>query len=371
MEEKYVCSVCGEEYGREDLIEFDGDLLCSDCLDNETTVCSRCGERIWTNDNEGDDQMPLCSRCYDYYYTTCEDCGRVISIDDAYYDDEDSDTPYCCSCHERRQSQIHIHDYGYKPDPIFYGAGNRFFGIELEIDGSGKDEGNAEIIENTANYSDELIYIKSDGSLDEGLEIVTHPMTLDFHMNHMPWQNVMNKALELGYMSHKTTTCGLHIHTNRTCFGEDYEQQEDCISRVLFFVERFWQELLKFSRRTESSIKRWAARYGIKDKPKDVMDTAKKGYGGRYTCVNITNYSTVEFRIFRGTLRYTTLIATLQLVNEICDVALFMSDDELGSLSWPEFVSRIDEKKNPELIKYLKERRLYVNEPVVVGEEEK
>ncbi len=83
-------------------------------------------------------------------------------------------------------------------------------------------------------------------------------------------------------------------------------------------------------------------------------------------CINLQNTDTVEFRIFRGTLKYNTLIATLQLVDRICDVAFSMSDGEIKSMSWTTFVS---ECSQPELIQYLKERRLYVNEPVS-GEEE-
>lgn len=91
------------------------------------------------------------------------------------------------------------------------------------------------------------------------------------------------------------------------------------------------------------------------------MDHAKKQNNGRYACVNLCNYSTIEFRLFRGTLKYNTLIATLQLVNRICNMAVEMTDDDFTALSWPEFVSDITE---PELICYLKERRLYVNEPI-------
>lgn len=149
---------------------------------------------------------------------------------------------------------------------------------------------------------------------------------------------------------------------NRDCFTVDINKQEECISRILFFVERFWEELLRFSRRTQAQVNRWAARYGYKNRPKEILEHAKKGYGGRYTCVNITNYATIEFRIFRGTLKWNTLIATLQLVNEICNVAFFMSDEELAALSWCEFVERLDHDRYPELITYLKERRLYVNE---------
>ena len=95
----------------------------------------------------------------------------------------------------------------------------------------------------------------------------------------------------------------------------------------------------------------------------EILDHAKKGYhGGRYTCVNLTNRDPIEFRMFRGTLKYNTLIATLQLVDRICDVAIYLSDDELKALSWTSFVSGC---QAPELVRYLKERRLYVNEPVM------
>lgn len=77
--------------------------------------------------------------------------------------------------------------------------------------------------------------------------------------------------------------------------------------------------------------------------------------------LNLCNYSTIEFRIFRGTLKYNTIIATLQLVAHICIMAANMTDEEFTALSWPEFVSTITE---PELITYLKERRLYINEPI-------
>ena len=182
----------------------------------------------------------------------------------------------------------------------------------------------------------------------------------------MPWLDIMEKAISLGYRSHKTKTCGLHIHVNRSSFGESHDKQEECISRVLFFVERFWQELLKFSRRTEGQLSRWAARYGIRDNPKATLDNAKKSYTGRYTCVNLTNSDTIEFRIFRGTLKYNTFVAALQLVNKICDISIKMTDEEIASLNWCDFVASVEDQ---ELIRYLKERRLYVNDLIECEEE--
>ena len=47
-------------------------------------------------------------------------------------------------------------------------------------------------------------------------------------------------------------------------------------------------------------------------------------------------------------------------------MALSLSDEELQAMSWTTFVSGCQEK---ELLQYLKERRLYVNEPITTEEE--
>jgi len=65
--------------------------------------------------------------------------------------------------------------------------------------------------------------------------------------------------------------------------------------------------------------------------------------------------------MFRGTLKSNTIFATLQLLDRICDVAVFLSDEEVQAMAWTTFVSGCTQ---PELVQYLKERRLYVNEPV-------
>ena len=193
-------------------------------------------------------------------------------------------------------------------------------------------------------------------------EIVLHPMTLDYHINTMPWEAVLHKARELGYYSHQARTCGLHIHVSRAAFGDTETQRDTCIARILYFFEKHWEELLKFSRRTPRQLDRWAARYGYKEQPGDILAQAKNGrHSGRYTCVNLTNDDTIEFRMFQGTLKYNTLIATLQMIQRICDVAICLSDEELKMMSWTTFVVGCT---SPELVQYLRERRLFVNEPV-------
>jgi len=367
MTQNEICGVCYEHHPHEDLVEFGGELVCERCLAVETTACSRCGERIWNDDNCGNSGTPLCQSCYDDYYTSCSQCGQLMPSEDAIYHDDTYDYPFCYNCDSRSRSGYAIQDYYYKPTPIFHGNGERYFGVELEVDDGGESDTSASAVMKIANADADNLYCKHDGSLDDGFELVTHPMTLDYHMSEIPWEKCLDQLKSMGYLSHRAGTCGLHIHVNRSTFGDTAEEQEEVIARILYFFEKHWDELLKFSRRTSRQLERWAARYGYKDHPKDILDHAKKYESDtRYTCINLQNKNTIEFRIFRGTLKYNTIIATLQLVDQICDVAISLSDDKLREMSWTTFVSRCTQ---PELIQYLKERRLYVNEPVETEED--
>ena len=71
----------------------------------------------------------------------------------------------------------------YKPKPVFYGQVTRFFGVELEVDDGGED---CDYAEQLLSITGKRMYIKHDGSLDEGFEMVTHPMTLEYHCRDFP-----------------------------------------------------------------------------------------------------------------------------------------------------------------------------------------
>lgn len=360
MSNPLTCPHCGQT--RPELHSFNGQRLCSDCLEALTETCDCCGQQFMRNEIHREQDLSLCLPClsaYDY----CVQCGRLVPAGELRYRGHDG---YCDSCLADRCSGQGIESYYYKPEPIFFGEGRRYLGVELEVDEGGESDSRARQLMRLVNHTHEHIYIKHDGSLTDGMEIVTHPMTLDYHISMMPWAELLREAVHMGYCSHKSCTAGLHVHVNRSAFGRATAEQEDVIARILFFVENHWNELLKFSRRTQDQIEQWASRYGRKDDPKAVLDHAKKNHYQRYKCVNLTNGSTIEFRMFRGTLKLNTLLATLQMVDRICDVALLLSDQEVQNLTWTDFVSGC---KAPELVQYLKERQLYVNEPVSADEE--
>ncbi len=119
-----TCSHCG--CTADNLIEFHDRLLCPDCLEEMTDVCVDCGIRFWnreclTNDH-GD---PICPDCCDRNYTRCTRCGSLISLDSCWYP-YDNDDPYCSDCCSDIENST-IHDYYFKPRPIFYGTGPCFF----------------------------------------------------------------------------------------------------------------------------------------------------------------------------------------------------------------------------------------------------
>ena len=260
MTEPRTCAHCGTAEG--ELTEFNGRLYCPDC-----------GSRfLRTHNRSENDDFPICPECYDRDYTRCVRCGRIIDTDHCWYP-LDNDDPYCADCCSTIENSP-IHDYYFKPYPIFYGEGPRYFGVELEIDDGGECDSSAEALMDIVNQSRTLTYCKHDGSLDDGFEIVTHPMSLDCQLHEMPWAEVLDKAIGMGYLFHQAGTCGLHIHVSRKAFGDTLDAQDNAIARVLFFVERHWAELLRFSRRTQRQLEQWAARYGYRDRPGEMLDDA-------------------------------------------------------------------------------------------------
>ena len=87
--------------------------MCDDCFEAKTTVCECCGDRIWEEDANGDRIITLCNHCYQHNYTNCEECGALIHNDNTYYENSDSDYPYCYTCYQKL-FESSIKSYCYK-----------------------------------------------------------------------------------------------------------------------------------------------------------------------------------------------------------------------------------------------------------------
>lgn len=346
----FCCEKCGEIFSYDDAVTVDCGyrdemVVCESCAEDNYYQCDDCGN--WFSDHrirQDSFDNCICDECYDRRWYTCDSCGRLVNTDDVHVSRNGS--AYCDDCYDGCGSDS-FHDYSYKPDPEFHFRSSELeklkllrgryisgyeaqvdlltFGVELEVD---KGDDHDKLCDELAAL-DQPIYMKHDGSLgDEGVEIVTHPCSLAYHQYELRWAEISRICKANGYTSHDAVTCGLHVHVGRMALGSDRTERYSTAAKLVWLVWRLKDEMLKFSRRGKSELDRWAAFPDLPDPKALAKDGLLTKYAletvgdGRYQAVNLVPSETVEFRLFRGTLKRDTLIATLQLVNNLVKYAM-------------------------------------------------
>jgi len=230
------------------------------------------------------------------------------------------------------------------------------YGLEIEV-----DDGNhsPELMEYLEELKD-LIRLKSDGSLNNGFEVVTFPMTLDCHRTLMPYTEMFQRLHDDGYTSHENSTCGLHIHVGRTAFGNTARSQNPAIGRFIWLTEVFKEQIKKFSRRREY---RYCQFYGFMANmsPKQMLKYARdENRHSRYKAVNLQNAGTVEVRIFKGSLKATTVLASIELCDYLKNYAVNNKDETkyTSALTWNDVISGVSSRTYPNLRSYLVKKGL-------------
>lgn len=328
----WTCAVCngkcGEDDSRCEACHYCENCCacwsCRDCdrqfLANKTQCsnCQRCENccDCWycngCNETLGQDTY-ACSNCYlcsggCCECRTCESCDQNVSNDDWC---RRCDACQSCCDDECNRSEA-VHGYSYKPRPWFYHEADensdrvRFYGIELEVNGS---------IDRAAPTQDRLAdhaYLKEDGSLDSGFEIVTHPHS--FRSMRKLWSQFFEKPV-LGLSSFKSGECGLHIHISRKRLTQAQ------IRRMVVFLNAPENTPL-----IERIAQRGSNHYS-QISPKKLA-TALRGYG-RYEALNLENEHTVELRIFRGSYRLDRVLKALDFADALVEFTRDCSYREL------------------------------------------
>ena len=317
--------------------------FCKSCRDDNAYRCDDCGEYFTEGNIHEDSRHTVCDHCYEDHWYTCYECGALVRDDDVcWYNGE----AYCSDCVPDEDS-YNFHDYSYKPDPEFqFRAGelskltkdNGFtvssyearkylptFGVELEVD---KGDDHCRLSDELAELN-QPIYMKHDGSLgDEGVEIVTHPCSLAFHQYELRWAEIARVCKANNYKSHDARTCGLHIHVGLASLGSGYREQRVVKAKLVLLACRFQSQLTTFSRRGTDELNHWAAFPNVSDITEDMGEGDLQNIAlgtecaGRYQAVNLCPENTVEFRLFRGTLKRDTILASLQLVSNLVKYAM-------------------------------------------------
>jgi hypothetical protein len=338
-----------------------GDQLCDDCAPRYF-ACSHCEQTSRNDDAQRtEDDEEVCERCADRYYTyssvqqrhipndrtvTLEDSGEVVSItwaernayqgsDDEWYEDE-----------ENRPNRA-LHDYcenvlehcRYDKQALVSGA--LVFGVELEIEPvRGSSQG--QLVEALGGRTGEQFILKEDGSLVDGVEIVTVPLTLENHLMRFNWQELLPSVLSIGMSGAGTENCGMHVHINKAALSPLQ------IGKMLVFLNS-----PAMRSRITTIAQRESNTYCERGEKK--LTDGRGHSENRYDIVNVS-LRTVEIRMFRGTLRADRVFKNLEFCHAL---VRYCRDASLKAVEeWSEFASWLLKRRSqyPNLIRFLAEK---------------
>lgn len=279
---------------------------CAECFEDHTWRCSNCDDHVHESiapRDWGSDCDAVCRSCLDYLderdREEQEAARRVIGC---YHD------------HARRSVTAPV------PSDWTLRHGGRYFGVELEVERTtGADDADAlaaallEAGNGLATGAARKLFAEHDGSLTDGFELITQPMGLDTHATL--WAHVLGTDAARMLRSHDTQTCGLHVHVSRT--GLTRLQ----IAKAVVFLN---------DSRNENFIRAIARRYDTHyccRKSKSLGRAARSD--DRYEMLNLTNSRTVEFRLFRGTMRHETLMACVEFAHAVLEFSRHASCADL------------------------------------------
>ena len=274
------------------------------------------------------------------------DCdGDIAHTDDLYYWECDGEYHHSPEYEEDEDEEEEeddcdmdaacINSYSYRPSMKFHKLSNEnenapFFGIELEVERKNstglKHKYMAGMIEH------EHWYFKTDGSLTDGFEIVTHPMTFNYiKQAEKTFSDSLKLLVENGYNSYDANTCGMHIHISKNNFTTWH------LYRFLkFFVENK-EFIVSISQRKMEKLKKWANIEDDSDFSLIYKAKKKDGNSERYVAINLKNTATIEIRIFRGTLNNNSFMKNIEFAH-----SLFMYTKENKDISLDGFKSYIE-----------------------------
>lgn len=219
----------------------------------------------------------------------------------------------------------HVHQYGYKPTPTFFGKtdNHKYIGVELELMYGGTTDENAEKICNGFNE----LYAKRDGSLTRGLELVTEPCSVGYHIKDFGWETVVDRAKRLGYED--ASGSGIHVHVSR-----DFWKDQNKIADLILFSDLYRENIFTFSGRTASKFNEWAAMYFNIENTRMRMSKSNVTLMDEYMqCrshtrgINIKPRNTVEFRFFASTTNADRVKSIVEFVDCVSDVSLLPREE--------------------------------------------
>lgn len=248
------------------------------------------------------------------------------------------------------RSKTYIHQFNYVPKYIKHFMPGEsedttlLLGAEIEVGGnnnisSDNDKNSTvkkciQIMNGSDSDEENLIYSTHDSTVQ--IEFDTMPCSLEFHKNKMNYREMFEYLDKEGYKGHDCETAGLHIHANRNYLGKSRISQELIISKILYILEKFNDEICVIARRDNE----YSEFVGSKKEENSLVELyGKYKDHGKRAALNLQHKDTIEFRMFKSTLKYETFILTLEFVKDIIDYAKSASIEEIELIKWSDLMN--------------------------------
>lgn len=248
------------------------------------------------------------------------------------------------------RSKTYIHQFNYVPKYIkhfMHGESEDttlLLGAEIEVGGnnnisSDNDKNSTvkkciQIMNGSDSDEENLIYSTHDSTVQ--IEFDTMPCSLEFHKNKMNYREMFEYLDKEGYKGHDCETAGLHIHANRSYLGKSRILQELVISKILYILEKFNDEICVIARR-DNDYSEFAGEKQNEDSIVELYGKYKDK--GKRAALNLQHKDTIEFRMFKSTLKYETFILTLEFVKDIIDYAKSVDIEEIELAKWSDLMN--------------------------------
>lgn len=275
--------------------------------------------------------------------------NRLINNVRASSNSREFEREYFCSFVSSR-SKTYIHQFNYVPKYIKHFMPGEsedttlLLGAEIEVGGnnhvtSDNDKNSTvkkciQIINGSDSDEENLIYSTHDSTVQ--IEFDTMPCSLEFHKNKMNYREMFEYLDKEGYKGHDCETAGLHIHANRSYLGKSRISQELVISKILYILEKFNDEICVIARR-DNDYSEFAGEKQNEDSIVELYGKYKDK--GKRAALNLQHKDTIEFRMFKSTLKYETFILTLEFVKDIIDYAKSVDIEEIELAKWSDLMN--------------------------------
>lgn len=263
-------------------------------------------------------------------FRICENCGNYYNIG------------LKCGCTWKYSKDNALEQYNHHHLMKYFKTKDNeslFFGIETEIE-----------IKTTEFFTIpdplEWFYYKRDGSINNGYEIVTYPLSWKWIKENQKTIIDFLKSTSTFATSMLTDTCGMHIHISKSAMSTYH------LYKFIEFFRRNQDYMCFITNRTWTDIKSWASFDSINKKESAKNIAIYKRQSNRHSAINLHNAESIEIRIFKGTLRPEIYFKNIEFVKALVDFTRYEIIKNLDVNNFESFVNK-NKQEYPYLYKYV------------------